>query len=100
MARPRRPQRVRHTLPVKLEGLGVALGVDVSREGFRLEVSSPLPVGSRVSGVVLHDALRLPFSGRVTWCEASPMASVWHSVGVQFEHVSDALRAFLGANVY
>lgn len=100
MSQPRRPKRTRHTLPVKLEGLGVAVGVDVSRQGFRLEISSPLPIGSEVRGVVLHEALTLPFTGRVAWCEASPMASLWHSVGVRFDHVSDGLRAYLGANVY
>ncbi len=73
-----------------------ALSSDVSDSGFCLETPNPLQEGAPLDGYVLHGNKELKWRGEVAWVQlGSPMASMWHRVGVRFTWVSPGLRALL-----
>lgn len=88
------------TLAVSIHGHTLAISTDVSAKGFRLESPKFLPQGSEVSGVVRHGTLKLAFTGRVRWAQAgTPMGSMWHTMGVEFDALSPGLRALISTRM-
>lgn len=86
-------------LPVSIDRRA-ALSADVSHGGFCLESPTRHTVGAEVTGFVLHGPKELPFTGRVVWVKpGDPMASTWHSLGVEFTSVSPGLRALLSIRI-
>lgn len=84
------------TIAVSIHGHTLAVSSDVSERGFCLESPKFLDAGAEISGTVRHGTLKLAFTGRVRWAEAgTPMGSMWHRMGVEFDALSPGLRALI-----
>lgn len=91
-----RDLRVAVRLPVSVGRKMAALCMDVSMQGFCLEVMKPVTQGSALDGYVLHGNRELEWRGEVMWVQPpNPMTNHWTRVGVKFTWLSPGLRALL-----